>query len=237
MPLLILVVTALVASTVAAIAGFGGAVVLLPVLVWVFGARDAVPILTVAQLVGNLSRVHFNRRELVWPVAGWFAVGAVPSSVVGALLLVTAPASIFSKLLGVFLLASVAYRHRKLGCRLRVTELGFVGVGAGLGFLSALLGSVGPLAAPFFLSYGLVAGAYIGTEALTAVTMHLVKVVVYGGYAVLSSQAVMTGLAIGAVMILGSYLGKRLLARVPERLFPIIIEIVLVASGLQLLLS
>jgi uncharacterized membrane protein YfcA len=38
-------------------------------------------------------------------------------------------------------------------------------------------------------------------------------------------------------MILGSYLGKRLLARVPERLFPIIIEIVLVASGLQLLLS
>ena len=49
--LLILVITALGASTVAAVAGFGGAVVLLPVLVWVFGARDAVPILTVAQLV------------------------------------------------------------------------------------------------------------------------------------------------------------------------------------------
>ena len=81
------------------------------------------------------------------------------------------------------------------------------------------------------------AGAYIGTEALTAVTMHLVKIVVYGGNALLSVQSVVIGLAIGAVMIVGSYLGKRPLARVPERLFPIIIEVVLVVGGLQLLLS
>lgn len=113
----------------AAVAGFGGAVVLLPVLVWVFGARDAVPILTVAQLVGNLSRVYFNRRELVWPVAGWFAVGAIPSSVIGALLFVAAPTSILTKLLGVFLLASVAYRHTKIGRQVRVSQRGFVGVG------------------------------------------------------------------------------------------------------------
>jgi uncharacterized membrane protein YfcA len=80
-------------------------------------------------------------------------------------------------------------------------------------------------------------GAYVGTEALTAVTMHLVKLAVYGGYAVLSVSSVAIGLAVGAVMILGSYLGKRLLASVPERLFPLIIEVVLLVSGLQLLLT
>jgi uncharacterized membrane protein YfcA len=48
---------ALVASTLAAVTGFGGAAVLLPVLVIAFGVRDAVPILTVAQLIGNASRV------------------------------------------------------------------------------------------------------------------------------------------------------------------------------------
>lgn len=76
---MVLVLTALVASIVAAIAGFGGAVVLLPVLVWVFGVRDAVPILTVAQLVGNRSRVYFNRREVVLLIAGWFAAGSLRS--------------------------------------------------------------------------------------------------------------------------------------------------------------
>lgn len=55
-----LIAGAMAASAVAAVAGFGGAVLLLPVLVWVFGVRDAVPILTIAQLVGNGSRVWFN---------------------------------------------------------------------------------------------------------------------------------------------------------------------------------
>ncbi|HWA57258.1 MAG TPA: hypothetical protein VG692_08395, partial [Gemmatimonadales bacterium] len=57
----------------------------------------------------------FNRRELVWPVAGWFAGGAIPSALIGAVLFVAAPASILTKLLGVSLLASVGYRHTKLG--------------------------------------------------------------------------------------------------------------------------
>ena len=232
----VLVLVALVASTLAAVAGFGGAVVLLPVLVWIFGVRDAVPILTVVQVVGNLSRVAFNRRLLVWPVVGWFALGAVPSSVLGALLFVAAPTSILTRLLGAFLLASVAYRHTALGRKLRVSQRGFLAVGGTLGFLSALLGSVGPLAAPFFLSYGLVGGAYIGTEALTAVVMHVVKLSVYGGYALVGSTSLAIGLGVGAVMILGSYLGKRLLERVPPRLFPRLIEAVLIVSGLQLLI-
>lgn len=70
---------ALIASTLAAVTGFGGAAVLLPVLVIAFGVRDAVPILTVAQLIGNASRVWFNRRELDYRVVAWFALGGVPS--------------------------------------------------------------------------------------------------------------------------------------------------------------
>lgn len=49
----ILASVALLASTLAAVTGFGGAAVLLPVLVAGFGMRDAVPILTVAQLISN----------------------------------------------------------------------------------------------------------------------------------------------------------------------------------------
>ncbi len=229
-------VVALFASALAAVAGFGGAVVLLPVLVWAFGVREAVPILTVVQLVGNASRVVFNRRELVWPVVGWFAIGAVPLAVAGSLIFTSAPAPALKRVLGAFLLLTVAYRHTSLGRQARLGLHGFAGLGAVSGFLSALVGTVGPLAAPFFLAYGLVKGAYIGTEALTALTMHAVKLVVYGGAALLTAGSVGVGLAIGVVMVLGTYLGKRLLDRVPERVFPRLVEAVLVVSGLQLLL-
>ena len=88
---------------------------------------------------------------------------------------------------------------------------------------------------PFFLAYGLLGAAYIGTEALTALTMYAVKLVVYGGVAVLTAQSVATGLGIGVVMVLGTYLGKCLLARLPAHVFPLLVEAILVISGLQLL--
>src|SRR5438128_2087066 len=194
---LTLVATALLASLLAAVAGFGAAVGLLPVLVWAFGVREAVPIPTVVQLVGNTSRVSFNRRQLVWPVVGWFAVGAVPLAVVGGLLFSAAPAPFLTRVLGAFLLGAVVYRHSPFA-RTRPMELhGFAAVGAGAGFGSAMVGTVGPLVAPFFLSYGLLGGAYIGTEALTALTMHAVKLVVYGGAALVTLIAIVQGLAIG----------------------------------------
>ena len=59
---------AFIASTLAAVTGFGGAAVLLPALIWVFGVREAIPILTVAQLIGNGSRVWFNRKLLDYRV-------------------------------------------------------------------------------------------------------------------------------------------------------------------------
>ena len=230
-------VAALLASLLAAAAGFGGAVVLLPVLVWAFGIREAVPMLTVVQIVGNAARVGFNRRALVWPVAAWFALGAVPLAVVGSILFATAPAASLTRVLGIFLVLAVVYRHVPFRREMRLRLRGFAGLGAAAGFGSAVMGTVGPIVAPFFLSYGLVGGAYIGTEALTALTMHAMKLVVYGGATLLTPAAVAKGLAIGLVMIAGSYVGKRLLERLPPNVFPRLVEAALVVSGLQLLIS
>src|SRR6266446_4974576 len=102
---------ALLASTLAAVAGFGGAAVLLPALVAMFGVRDAIPILTVAQLMGNASRVWFNRSELELPVVGWFAVGGVPAALIGGFFFASAPLSFLMRLLGLFLIMTVLYRH------------------------------------------------------------------------------------------------------------------------------
>ena len=225
------IITALVASILAAVAGFGGAVIMLPVLVWAVGIRDAIPILTIAQLIGNLSRVVFNRRELKWPVVWRFALGAVPAAIIGGVILATAPPTALVRLLGVFLIIMVVYRHTRWGKNAKLTLRGFVPLGAASGILSAVLGTVGPFAAPFFLSYGLVKGAYIGTEAMTAVIMHVTKLGVYGSYALIGVRTLLIGIAIGAVMILGTYLGKWLLNKVPEHIFPYIIEGTMLVAG------
>jgi len=234
--LIILGGAAFLGSILAAVAGFGGAAVLLPLLVAAFGVREAIPILTVAQLLGNLSRAWFNRKELDLPVVGWFALTGVPAALLGGVLFASAPLPILTRLLGMFLIGAVVYR-RAPGRSARRLPLGaFALVGAVFSFLSALLGSVGPIMIPFFLAYGLVKGALIGTEALATVVMHVTKLVAYGSTAILTSHSVTVGLGLGLIMIVGSLIGKKILDRLPEKVFIFLIEATLLIAGLRFLI-
>lgn len=226
----------LIAGTLSAVTGFGGAAILLPLLVGMFGPREAIPVLTVAQLIGNASRAWFNRRELDFRVVTWFALGAVPAAVAGGLLFASASLTVLTRLLGAFLIGMVVYRHvrkRPQTFPLRA----FTPLGAGSAFLSALLGSVGPIMAPFFLAYGLTRGAYIGTESLCTMIMHVVKLGTYQKAALLTANGLGIGLIIGLGLIFGSYVGKRIVDRVSERFFVLLVEATLVVAGLRFLLE
>ena len=100
-----------------------------------------------------------------------------------------------------------------------------------------MLGSVGPLVAPFFLSYGLIKGAYIGTEASAAVIIHATKFITYTGMSLVTTSNVVIGLMFGPVMILGSFIGKPIVDQIPERVFVFMIELTLFAAGVRFLVS
>jgi hypothetical protein len=53
-------IVAFAAATLAAVTGFGGAALLLPVLTLVYGVRDAIPILTVAQIDRKVNNVFLS---------------------------------------------------------------------------------------------------------------------------------------------------------------------------------
>jgi uncharacterized membrane protein YfcA len=229
--LCILVVTALVASTVAAVTGFGGAAILLPILVWLFGIREAVPILTIAQLFGNGSRVWFNRTAIDYRVVLWFSFGGVPLAILGGMLFAKAPLGFLTRLLGAFLILIVILRHTRREQLFRPRLRHFALIGAGSSVFSALLGSVGPLMAPLFLAYGLTKGAYIGTEALCTVVMHVFKLVAYGHTGLLTVHVLAAGVLLGPIMISGSFIGKKILDALPEKVFVLVIDATLVAAG------
>jgi uncharacterized protein len=226
--------SAFLASILSAVAGFGGAALLLPLFVALFGVRDAVVVLTVVQLMSNGSRVWFNRRQVEGRIVGWFALGAVPAAVAGGLVFATAPLSALTRSVGVVLLLLVGWRRLKPSA-LHPTLPAFAAIGAVSGFGSALVGSLGPLTAPFFLGRGLVKGAYIGTEAASALVMHAVKIVVYGGMAVASASAVATGIALTPATWLGVRVGSHIVDRLPQAVFIAVVETALVVAGVLLI--
>lgn len=233
----VLVVVAFLASVLAAVTGFGSAVLLLPFLIDAVGPRDAVVVLTVAQLLGNLGRVWAYRHEVEWRLVGWYSLGAVPAAILGGVLFAGIPSPASSLLLGLLLLIAVAVWFFKPERFPRLPRWGFAPLGGVSSFASALVGSVGPLTAPFFVSFGLVKGAYVGTEAMCAAVTHLFKLAAYGGTAQVNEPSLMAGCLLGAVMVAGSVCGKRLMDRISPITFVRLLQFTLVVAGVRLLLQ
>jgi len=225
-----------VASTMAALTGTGGGILLLPVLVVTLGVQDAIPAYTLAQFIGNLSRVGFNRSELRFEVVAWFIVGAVPAAALGALLFARTQEHVLIRALGLSLLATVAWRHLNPNKSIGFTVKRFAPIGADFGFISGYMGSAGPFLAPFFLAFGLARGANIGTEALGTAVMHITRMTAYGATNVFPYRAVLFGMALTPIMIAGSFAGKGLLDRISPSVFVLIIETILVVFGLLFLI-
>lgn len=104
-------------------------------------------------------------------------------------------------------------------------------IGAVFAVISAITGSAGPFLASFYLSYGLVKGAFIGTEALGTAVMHVMKLDTYHELGAISPAAWLNGIIIGPIMILASYIGKHVLERLSVRTFMIIVEVAIVGFG------
>lgn len=225
---------AFLASTLSGIVGFGGAMIFLPVLVALYGVRASVPILTVSVLLGNASRVYFNRRELDLKLVLLFSLGAIPFAVLGSFVYVALPVAWIQKGIGAFLIFTVVLRHIHKNFKLTQAWV-FIPLGMITGFLSALMGGVGPVSSPFFLAYGLTKEAFVGTEALCAVGMHVAKSITYNRLGVLNSRELWLGLGFGVVVSFGSYAAKKILERITREQFIWMVEVALAAIGLYML--
>lgn len=227
-------VAAFLLALLSAVAGFGGAALLLPVFTGLFGLRVAVPVLTLTQLASNGGRVWFNRKDLQWRIIGRFSVGAIPLAVAGGLLLVHAPLEPLQRLLGAFLLAVVIWRHLRPHPK-PPSDNAFIAVGAASGLGSALLGSVGPLTAPFFLAKGFTRAVYIGTEAACALVMHAAKLTAYGAGNLLTARVLLLGAAMTPATLAGAWAGKKIVTKISDRTFVVLVEAGLAAAGLLFL--
>lgn len=229
--------TAFFAAMLASVAGTGGGIILLPVLVSAFGVREAVPLYTLVLFSGNLSRVGLNWRLIDLKVVGWFVLGAVPAALLGSWLFTRMPDNGLLRLLGVFLIGTVVWRYLRRNDRSGFPASRFALLGAVFSMISAIVGSAGPFLAPFYLAHGLVKGAFIGTEALGTAAMHITKLAAYQSLGAMNTSLWLKGLILAPLMIAGSLIGKRIMERLPATIFIRLVEFIILGFGFWFLLA
>ena len=229
-------VIAFLSAVIGGLAGLGSAIIMIPALTFAVGIREAVPIATVAVMMQTWSRIWVNRHLIDRSVVKWFFIGAFPMSIVGATAFANLPADLLQRGFAVFLLLIVAYRHSPIAGRgMPMNPRAFAGVGAGQGFLSALFGGAGPFGASFFLAYGLRRGAFVGTMASGMTIINVVKIGIYGSFALLDTSSLILAFSLGLIMVVGAYVGGMITNRVSDKAFVYIVEIVIVGAAISLL--
>jgi uncharacterized protein len=230
---LLLFLAAYGAAAISGAAGFGGALLLLPLLAATVGPTQAVPLLTVAQLVGNIARAGLGFSQIQWRPVVLCLLGAIPLSVLGSLSFVALPKTLVTRGIGVAILLFVTLKYCGV-LRLKAGPLLLIFGGGVVGFLSGLVGSAGPLGAAIFLTLGLPPVAYIASEATTALAMHGVKTSVYQQYIALGSEFWLLAGIMGFAMILGTWSAKRVIERMPGETFQRYVAGLLVAVAVYM---
>jgi uncharacterized protein len=231
----LVLVLGLVAGTVGGMVGFGTSIMLMPALVLVFGPREAVPIMAIASIMANASRVAAWWREVDWRATGAYSVTAVPAAALGARTLLTLSPGIVEAVLGVFFIAMIPVRRWMARQHWKLAPWHLAVVGAAIGFLTGIVVSTGPINAPFFLAYGLVKGAYLATEALGSLTVYLAKAATFRTLGALPLEAIVKGLIIGSSLVAGAFVAKRFVIQIPAEKFQLMMDGLLLLAGLAML--
>ena len=230
--------TAAVGLSLSGAAGFGGGVLILPVLVWLYGPDVAVPVVAIFQLFGTISRVWINREFMNWKVAAWFAAGSTPFAILGSFLFISVNTDLLTRIMGGGMIALVVLTQLPWSKRLRMRLWGFLPLGASAGFLASVFGIPGPFAPVFYLAYGLSSREYVATFSLGMLLIQIPKLAVYGGGGELLTPFVAgLGLALGVLAIAGSYFGAQVLTRVPERYYAVGINAIVAGFGVLFLVT
>jgi uncharacterized membrane protein YfcA len=233
--LTVLFLVALGAGALGGLVGTGSSLVLLPVLVAMYGPRVAVPVMGVAAVMANVGRAAAWWRAIQWRPVLAYALPGTPAAVAGAHTLLTVSQTVVEGVLAAFFLAMVPLRRLVAARRWRVRLWHLTVAGAVVGFLTGMILSTGPLSVPIFTGYGLSGGAFLGAEAASSLLLYAGKMATFEQLGALTGEVVARGLVIGAALMVGPFLVRRVVRRLGAHAHALLIDAVLVIAGAGML--
>ena len=234
-----LTVTSAVSWFISTLSGGGSSLLIIPFIGVILGAKTIAPVTTIGALLGNGDRVVAYRHHVRWDVVAWEMPGAIVGSFLGAFVLTHISVRFVTLTVGICLLSSALSFFWKSWRSIIPTTTPvftqtwyFLPAGVLYGFLSGVIGSIGPVLAPIYLAYGLEKQELLGTQAATRMAIHLVKVGVYSVFGILNTNYILYGFILGLAALPGNWLGHHVLLNISEQLFRRVAMFFVLFSGL-----
>ncbi|MEE2955652.1 MAG: sulfite exporter TauE/SafE family protein [Pseudomonadota bacterium] len=221
-----------VGSFIAASLGLGGGLLVLATMTLFLPPTVLIPIHAIVQIGSNGFRSFLMRRDIVYSLIPAFVFGTLLGSWLGGFTVFSLETWVLQAVLGIFVL------YATWAPKFRSTDPGplkFFGCGVFGGFVTMFVGGTGPLVAPFVNAACKRRQQVVATHGSMMTFQHLFKVVVFGflGFSFGPYIPLLVGLI--AAGICGTFFGRTVLNRLPEKVFRISIQTILTLLALRLL--
>ena len=247
MEILILIIAAFITSSISAILGMGGGIILLGIMaIMIPDGYMVIALHGIIQLISNTTRTYVFKPHIKQKIVREFFVGALIGAGMSAFIILVVikfyevslaseiKVDFLKPIIGIFI---VWYLFLKKSKKEKESK-SFIKVGNISGFASIFIGATGPLIAPFFLNHNLMKEEIIANKAACQMITHLTKIplfIFFFNVDYFSEYKLLLPL-IMAVFI-GTIFGKKILGRIPEKIFNILFRSALFIIAIRLILG
>ena len=247
MELIILIASAFITSSISAVLGMGGGIILLGIMAIIIPEGYMVIALHgIIQLISNTTRSYVFRKHIKQNLIKEFSIGVLLGATVSIVILLILIQSfqvssandikvdILKPIIGIFIIWYLFLKKKSSD----TTVTTFIPVGFISGLSSIFVGATGPLIAPFFIDKGLIKEDIIANKATCQMITHITKIplfIYFFNVSYIEQYNILLPLILS--VFIGTFFGKKLLRFIPEKIFIRIFKIILFIIAIRLIFS
>ena len=188
-------------------------------------------------LLGDIFAVIYYHRECKWKILFKIFPLTAVGIVIGFLSVNAIPSDIFERVLGIIILTmlfleiGMSYRGKKIGGGFFVTSV--IGIMAGIATMIA--NAAGPIFGIYLLQMGLTKEEFVGTRSWFFLIINLFKLPFSAGLGLITVDTLKLDLMFVPVILLGAYIGFRVLKIINIKLFKRFIRAAVMIAAVRLI--
>ncbi|MGC8784795.1 MAG: sulfite exporter TauE/SafE family protein [Armatimonadota bacterium] len=229
----------------------GIGILVVPLLAAAFGGRASVGTMLPMLIVGDIFAVRWYRQHTQWKrlleLIPWVAVGMV----LGALVLwrlgeAKGGKDLLEPLIGALVLVMLAIHllRQRWGDRLTPhSPVTVASTGTAAGFATTVSNAAGPIMGIYMTSLGLPKEQFMGTSAWYYFAVNLSKLPLFIALSlinparpIVTAHSLLFNVAVIPVIVVGVYLGRWLLPRIPQKLFDSVVLVLAAIAAVKLMI-